>query len=135
MIENPKYGWCSFELGDFQGSPSYLTDVVVDLLDAFIDYYVKGYGVAVFDEEGSYFTLVLTSYNCGIFLIEEKGCATLHDFSDMNIDDLARELINDIECDLNGWYDFSLFSDENEIERYQNELDKKMLELKNHLKT
>lgn len=135
MITNPKYGWCSFELGDFQGSPSYLTDVAVDLLDAFIDYYAKGYGVAVFDEEGSFFTLVLTRYNWGIFLIEEKDCAILHDFSDMNIDDLAKELVNDIEHDLNGWYDFLLFSDENETERYKVELDKKLAELKNHLKT
>ena len=54
MISNPRFGWCNFELGDFKGSPSYLTDVPVDLLDAFIDYHTKGYGVAVFDEEGSY---------------------------------------------------------------------------------
>ena len=27
MITNPSCGWCSFELGDFKGSPSYLTDV------------------------------------------------------------------------------------------------------------
>lgn len=133
MITNPKHGWCSFKLGDFQGSPSYLTDVAVDLLDAFIDYYVKGYGVAVFDEEGSFFTLVLTRYNWGIFLIEEKDCATLHDFSDMNVDDLSKELVNDIEHDLNGWYDFLLFSDENETERYQDELDRKLAELKYYI--
>lgn len=135
MITNPKHGWCSFELGNFQGSPSYLTDVAVDLLDAFIDYYAKGYGVAVFDEEGSFFTLVLTRYNWGIFLIEEKHCAILHDFSNMNVDDLAKELVNDIEGDLSGWYDFLLLNDEKERERYKNELDKKIAELKNHLKT
>lgn len=135
MIKNPKYGWCSFELGDFQGSPSYLTDVAVDLLDAFIDYYAKGYGVAIFDEEGSFFTLLLTRYNWGIFLIEEKDYATLHDFSDMNVDDLAKELVNDIERDLNGWYDFLLFSDENEIYRYKIELDKKLMELKKYIET
>lgn len=135
MIKNPEHGWCSFKLGDFQGSPSYLTDVAADLLDAFIEYYTKGYGVVVFDEEGSFFTLVLSRYNWGIFLIEEKDCATLHDFSYMNVDDLAKELVNNIECDLNSWYDFLLFSDENEIEQYKSELDNKLTELKNHLKT
>lgn len=58
MISNPRFGWYNFELGDFKGSTSYLTDVPVDLLDAFIDYHTKGYGVAVFDEEGSHFTLI-----------------------------------------------------------------------------
>ena len=62
----------SFELGDFKGSPSYLTDVPVDLLDAFINYHTKGYGVAVFDEEVLIYILVMTAYNWGIFIIEEK---------------------------------------------------------------
>ena len=62
MISNPRFGWCNFELGDFKGYPSYLTDVPVDLLDAFIDYHTKGYGVAVFDEEGSYFKITPTVF-------------------------------------------------------------------------
>jgi len=32
VISNPKSGWCDFYLGDFEGHPSYLTDVPVDLL-------------------------------------------------------------------------------------------------------
>ena len=30
MITNPKYGWCNFELGNFKGTPSCLTDVPVE---------------------------------------------------------------------------------------------------------
>ena len=133
MITNPEYGWCDFKLGDFLGSPSYITDVAVDLLDAFIDYYNRGYGVAVFDEEGSEFTLVLTSYNYGIFIIEEKDNAILHDFSDMNVDDLAQELVSDIKGNLDGWYNFLVLSDEAENESYRTELDKKIAELENKL--
>ena len=59
MISNPKYGWCDFVLGDFHGHPSYLTDVPVDLLEAFISYFENGTGTAFFDEEGSEFTLIL----------------------------------------------------------------------------
>lgn len=33
MISNPKNGWCNFKLGDFEGTPSYITDVPIDLLD------------------------------------------------------------------------------------------------------
>ena len=71
MISEPKYGWCNFKLGDFFGHPSgYMTDVVQDLLNAFINFYKNRASVVVFDEEGSYFTLLLT-YN-GIYIIEEK---------------------------------------------------------------
>ena len=106
MITNPSCGWCNFELGDFKGSPSYLTDVPVDLLDAFIDYHTKGYGVAVFDEEGSYFTLLLKQWN-DVYIIEEKEKSTLLDFSEFNINELAQELISDIENDFDNWIKFT----------------------------
>ena len=101
MISNPKNGWCNFKLGDFEGTPSYITDVPIDLLDAFIDYYTRGYGLAYFDEEGSEFTLLLTWY--GVYIIEEKDNVKSHVFYDLNISDLAKEVIADIETNLDGW--------------------------------
>lgn len=107
MISNPECGWCDFKLDNFIGHPSgYMTDVVQDLLDAFINFYKKGASVAVFDEEGSYFTLLLTTYN-GIYIIEEKEEAKLFDFSELDIDKLAGELINDIMSDFDSWVDFT----------------------------
>ena len=135
MISNPKHGWCSFKLGDFQGSPSYLTDVSVDLLDTFIDYHIKGYGVVVFDEEYSFFTLILTRYNCGIFIIEEKDNAILHDFSEMNIEQLEKELIADIENDLNGWTNFFTEDDWEEIVQHRREILQKIDILKKYIKS
>lgn len=70
MIYIPKYGWCNFELGTFKGTYSYLTDVPVDLLTAFIDCHTKGYGIAWFDEEETAFSFILTLYS--LFIIEEK---------------------------------------------------------------
>ena len=106
MISEPKCGWCIFKLGDFFGRPSgYMTTVVTDLLDAFILFYKNGIGAAVFDEEGSYFTLLLT-YN-GVYIIEEKEKAKLFDFSEFDIYELANELINDIESDFDNWVDFT----------------------------
>lgn len=100
MITNPKHGWCNFKVRTFEGTPSYLTDVPVDLLTAFIDYHTKGCGVAWFDEEGTEFTLVLTPYS--LFIIEEKDKSVLYDFSEMKIENLEKELIEDIEKDLGG---------------------------------
>ena len=109
MISNPKCGWCDFKLGTFEGTPSYLTSVPVDLLGAFLSYHHCGIGTAWFDEEGSYFTLVITP--CSLFIIEEKEEPILHDFSEMNIEDLAKELISDIESDFDGWVDFDASDD------------------------
>ena len=127
MISNPKNGWCNFKLGDFEGTPSYITDVPIDLLDAFIDYYTRGYGLAYFDEEGSEFTLLLTWY--GVYIIEEKDNVKSHVFYDLNISDLAKEVIADIETNLDGWCnDFMYYSFSKEIFNERLEKLKNMIE-------
>ena len=127
MISNPKNGWCNFKLGDFEGTPSYITDVPIDLLDAFIDYYTRGYGLAYFDEEGSEFTLLLTWY--GVYIIEEKDNVNSHVFYDLNISDLAKEVIADIETNLDGWCnDFMYYSFSKE------DLNERLEKLKNMIK-
>ena len=127
MISNPKNGWCNFKLGDFEGTPSYITDVPIDLLDAFIDYYTRGYGLAYFDEEGSEFTLLLTWY--GVYIIDEKDNVKSHVFYDLNISDLAKEVIADIETNLDGWCnDFMYYSFSKE------DLNERLEKLKNMIK-
>ena len=127
MISNPKNGWCNFKLGDFEGTPSYVTNAPIDLLDAFIDYYTRGYGLAYFDEEGSEFTLLLTWY--GVYIIEEKDNVKSHVFYDLNISDLAKEVITDIETNLDGWCnDFMYYSFPKEV------LSERLEKLKNMIK-
>ena len=129
MISNPKHGWCDFELRKFKGSPSYLTDVPVDLLDAFIGYYTNGMGMAWFDEEGTEFTLVINPYS--LYIIEEKEKSILHDFSEMIIEKLARELIDDIEKDLTGWsVEFVITDDQEDISQHRNEIRQRIAKLK-----
>ena len=106
MISNPKHGWCDFMLSDekdnlFVGTPSYVTNVPVDLLQAFLDYKTKGQGIAWFNEEGTEFTLVINPYS--MFIIAENEHTELIDFSKVKIDDLIKELIQDIESDLIEW--------------------------------
>ena len=127
MISNPKNGWCNFKLGDFEGTPSYITDVPIDLLDAFTDYYTRGYGLAYFDEEGSEFTLLLTWY--GVYIIEEKDDTKVHTFYNLSISDLAKEVIADIETNLDGWCnDFMWCSSSKE------DLNERLEKLKNMIK-
>lgn len=128
MISNPKYGWCDFDLKSFHGSPSYLTDVPVDLLNAFIQYHTTGTGMAWFDEEGTEFTLVITPYS--LFVIEEKDKPVLHDFSEIKISNLEKELIEDIEKDLIGWSEFITSDDREEVIMHRDKIRNKIAMLR-----
>lgn len=124
MISNPKCGWCEFTLGNFTGTPSYLTDAPVNLLEAFIDYHTKGCGATFFDEEGTEFSLLINPYS--VYIIEDKEKAVLHDFSDMNIRDLEKELISDIENDSKGWGEFTTGDTFEEFISHENEIKEKI---------
>jgi hypothetical protein len=128
MITNPNCGWCNFKIRDFEGTPSFLTDVPIDLLNMFIDYHTKGTGIAWFDEEGTEFTIVLTPYS--LFIIEEKDKPILHDFSEIKIEKLEKELIEDIEKDLNGWSEFITDDDREEIMQHKNDIRTRLAKLK-----
>lgn len=131
MISNPKHGWCNFNLGTFEGTPSYLTDVPLDLLVAFIDYHNKGCGVAWFDEEGTEFSLVITPYS--LFIIEEKERIILYDLSEMNIENIEKELVEDIENNLYGWIYFMTDDNPEEIKQYEIKLMKNLSTLKKYI--
>lgn len=113
MISNPKYGWCIFNIEDFEGHPSYLTDVPMELLDGFIDFFYNKKDVCIsFDEEGSEFYLILTFSN-GVYIIEEKEESKLIQIN-KRVLDLAKELIEDISIDFEGWAkEFSIIPEEN----------------------
>lgn len=106
MLSNPKVGWCELEISNFKGTPSYLTNVPVDLLTAFIDYYKKGIGAVFFDEEGSEFNLLLSNYSAYIIYVDFENKSTLYEFPDIDIDNLAKELITDIKSNIDSWASF-----------------------------
>ena len=139
MISNPKHGWCDFMLSDekdnlFVGTPSYVTNVPVDLLQAFLDYKTKGQGIAWFNEEGTEFTLVLNPYSMYIIAENEEGEGRLYDFSEVNIDNLIKELIQDIESDLTGWSMFYCGCDDEEEIKANRELIRNLIcQLKEYL--
>lgn len=131
MITNPRHGWCDFTLGTFTGTPSYLTDVPVDLLDAFLDYHRKGMGIAWFDEEGSDFTFVILP--CSLFIIEEKDSAVLHSFPEIKIEDLERELISDLERSLYDWADFITGDNYKEVLEHKSDIRQRIARLKEYI--
>lgn len=112
MITNPSCGWCEFHMGDFTGNPSYLTDVPIELLEAFLNYKLTGRAMVWFDEEGSEFTLVMNPYS--IFIIEEKEESVLHDI-DRPAGELLEELLSDVEDHLDEWFTDFLLGEKQEL--------------------
>jgi hypothetical protein len=104
MISNPKDGFCDFIIDDFHRRPSYLTDVPMDLLNAFIDYFCNRRVNACipFDEDGKYFNLVLTPYSS--YIIVEDETPSLITLS-LSPTELAGDLIADLEDDIDKWVD------------------------------
>ena len=123
-VSNPYQGWCDFKLGDFTEKPSYLTNVPIVLLDAFIEYYQKWCGSAWFDGDDE-FSLVLTPFRIFIvnytvdFNVERQGRYTVYEVN-RTIIDLGKELIDDIEKDLNKWASFYACVNDDIEKREQN---------------
>ena len=68
-----------------------------------------------FKENGTFEELTLDSDEKprdSLFIIEEKEKPILHDFSEMNIKQLAKEVITDIESDIDTWSGFEASCDD-----------------------
>jgi hypothetical protein len=70
--------------------------------------------MAWLDEEGTEFTLVLNPYSMFVIAENEDDGGRLYDFSELNIDNLIKELIQDIESDLTEWSMFYCDCDDEE---------------------
>ena len=107
MISNPRLKECDLKIGDFEAHPLSTTDVVGLLLHAFINYEETGKGMAFFEYgDMDTFSLILTLDSKVI--IEEKETLSVHDFSESNFADLEKELIDDIESNVDAWVSFSI---------------------------
>ena len=121
MFSKPKYGWTHVSIGDFDGSASYITDVPIDVLDAFIDFYKLHKNICVdFDEEGSTFVLVVVS-DIDIYIISEREQIITYKI-DTNINELTNEIISDFEKYIKDWENFTYGFEKLEVELKVNEL-------------
>ena len=137
MLSKPCAGWTKVTIGDFEGRASYMTDVPMDCLIAFINALEYNIPVSVlFDEEGSEFTLV-TSVD-GTYIISEREEPKLFVINKGFLK-LVRELINDIEDNLEDWvlwdYDYEFHNDsEGILNERRNIIKKQVKRLKELLK-
>ncbi len=130
MLTNPKYGWTNVSIGEFNESASYLTDVPNDCLDAFIYARENCFpAVVYFDAEGYEYYLVASYFES--FVTIEKDKLRTYRF-DLDLVDLAKELIDDIEQNIDDWADWQCYKeyDENELKRNKRKLEQKIGRLK-----
>lgn len=111
MFTEPKHGWVILKLGDFEGSVSYLTDVPIDCLDAFI-YALRTNNPATifFDAEGWDFHLV-SSYYDGYIISDKNEPPELYLINNGTFRTLAKELISDIEKYFDEWVNWLSYED------------------------
>lgn len=137
MLSKPYAGWTKVTIGDFEGRASYMTDVPMDCLIAFINALEYNIPASVlFDEEGTEFTLVTSTD--GTYVISEREESKLFVIN-KRFSKLARELINDIEDNLEDWvlwdYDYEFHNDSKGIlNERRNIIKKRVKRLKELLK-
>ena len=98
MLTKPHAGWTEVIIGEFTGSASYLDDVPVLTLSAMISHFKTGNPFCVeYDAEGSEFIVVSNRYET--LVIEDEKISMFF----ISAEVLARELIHDIEDNLDLW--------------------------------
>ena len=137
MLSKPYAGWTKVTIEDFEGRASYMTDVPMDCLIAFINALEYNIPASVlFDEEGTEFTLVTSTD--GTYVISEREESKLFVIN-KRFSKLARELKNDIEDNLEDWvlwdYDYEFHNDsEGILNERRNIIKKRVKRLKELLK-
>lgn len=108
MIKNDGYGWATVSIGGFQDTASYITDVPIDCLNAFINAFRYQLPACVqFDAEGYTYILIATWDEALVCMQKESACDYTVRCS-TNLYLLANELIRDIE---DNEYSWSMFCD------------------------
>jgi len=131
MLSKPFAGWTRLKLDDFSASASYLTDVPVDCLNAFI-YALKENAPATvfFDAEGWDYYLVSYTYQTYIIINKDKTTVKV---INKCIKELAQELVKDIKLYLDGWANWTM-DEEDEVIKYKELLKSKVNELEELIK-
>jgi hypothetical protein len=140
MLINPDAGWVQIRIGEFEERASYLTDVPIDILEAFIELYKHHKPVAIkFDAEGWEYIIVIDHYQTHIidytyrtddeYLNSEDEKQVLITV-EINKNDLAKEFISDIERDYDKWVRWMYYDEKDTIAERKEYLDTKLQELK-----
>ena len=116
-------GWCKFKLGNFKGHPSYIRDLPTDVINGYMDYIKTGHCVIEFDEETSWFSLVICNEN-EVYIIAHRDGLEFYSI-DLKAYEVIEELFEEIENNIDEWVDWlDYLCDEEDM--YKSELQNKI---------
>ena len=151
MLGKPDAGWTDIKIGtQYIGTASYLDDVPIDTLDAFLKYYQGAPFQVEYDAEGYHFGLF--TFDGNVFIVDNKSDDDeIHtrivksetdyfggyETAEKVIHVLAKECVNDIREYIDGWVDWFSYAEltPNEGETRKNTLLGKADILESYIKT
>ena len=138
MLSKPVCGWTTIKIKDWSDRASYLTNIHLDLLNSLINSYSEYCQPACirYDAEGWEGIIVIDDY--WTYIISENADSENEEevksevlTIEINRDDLAKELIEDIEQNFNDWCDWQYWQDKEDMLIQKEELSMSLNKLKN----
>lgn len=126
MFCKPKNGWVDINIGDYTINGSYLTDIPMNFLDALISSLKSNLPVSIFiDEEGS--ENIICAYYDEVYIIIKNDYDNVeYKKIDMNFNLFRKNIINDIEVNLNEFINWNMDDDVEVLKNRENELRTKL---------
>ena len=101
ILTNIAHGWCDFNLGDYEGRPSYIRFLPLDIIDAWKEYQDSQHFIIEFDCVMWQFCLVI--WEDYLIVIDNKWGKNTCTFLDFNAEEVLNELVNEIVDNLDLW--------------------------------
>lgn len=138
MLSKPSCGWTTIKIKNWCDRASYLSNIHLDLLNSLINSYSEWYQPACvrYDAEGWEGVIVIDDY--WTYIISEDTDSENEEevksevlTIEINRDDLAKELIEDIEQNFTEWCNWQYWQDEEDMLIQKEELSISLNKLKN----
>lgn len=128
MLEKPYVGWTNIKIKNWSDRASYLTDIHLDFLNSLINSY-KNYTVASikYDAEGWEGIIVIDDYSTYIIKYEDKSDKPYVLEIEIDKDDVSKELIKDIENNLEEWCAWDILGVDEKQDKEQIKKNKKII--------
>lgn len=105
MLSKPEYGWSNITIRDWSDRCSYIDDIPVMLLDAIYQQLCNNTIQAVgFDAEGYEYIIIFDKFYTHIITYKDN---ITYKTIEIDIETIAKELVDDIQADLELWISWS----------------------------
>ena len=101
ILTNIEHGWCDFNLGDFNGRPSYIRFLPLDIIDAWKEYQDSQHCIIEFDCETYQFCLMIWEHN--LLILDNRWGKITTTVINFDAEEVLNELVNEIVDNLDLW--------------------------------